>query len=68
MDEVPEDSRGYLCSAVDAGRQASQAGVGRLMLTHLQPGTDRSAARAAAAEEYHGPIDVADGGPTIDLH
>jgi ribonuclease BN (tRNA processing enzyme) len=67
VDEVPEDSRGYLCSATEAGRQASQAGVGRLVLTHLQPGTDRRAARAAAAREYRGPIDVADGGLAIDL-
>jgi ribonuclease BN (tRNA processing enzyme) len=67
VDEVPEDSRGYLCSATEAGQQASQAGVGRLVLTHLQPGTDRHAARAAAAQGYRGPIDVADGGLAIEL-
>jgi ribonuclease BN (tRNA processing enzyme) len=67
VEEVPEDSRGYLCSAAEAGRQASQAGVGRLVLTHLQPGTDRRAARAAAAHGYDGPIDVADGGLAIEL-
>lgn len=67
VDDVPEDSREFLCSAAEAGRQAAEAGAGRLVLTHLQPGTDRAAARAAAARAYHGPVDVADGGLTIDL-
>ena len=39
-DEVPEDSRRYLSSARQQGRQAAAAGAGRLLLTHLLPGTD----------------------------
>jgi ribonuclease BN (tRNA processing enzyme) len=66
-DLVPADSRPYLSSARDAGRQAEQAGAGRLMLTHLWPGTDPSAARAAAAGAYTGEISVARAGLALDL-
>jgi ribonuclease BN (tRNA processing enzyme) len=59
VDRVPEDSRPYLSSARQAGRQAAAAGAGRLMLTHLWPGTDPAAARAAATEGYHGEVSVA---------
>lgn len=62
-DQVPEDSRRYLTSARQAGRQAAEADARHLMLTHLQPGTDPQAARAAASDEYDGRTDVA----TIDL-
>jgi ribonuclease BN (tRNA processing enzyme) len=58
VDTVPDDERGLLSSARLAGRQAARAAVGRLVLTHLQPGTDPAAARAAAAAGYAGPIDV----------
>jgi ribonuclease BN (tRNA processing enzyme) len=67
VDEVPEDSRGYLCSAGEAGRQATWAGAGRLVLTHLWPGTDRDAARDAAGQGYDGDIGVAEGGLVVDL-
>jgi len=67
LDPVPEDVRGYLTSAPQAGRQAADAGVGRLLLTHLWPGTEKAAARDAAAAEYTGPIDVATAGLTLNL-
>ncbi|GAA5198980.1 MBL fold metallo-hydrolase [Rugosimonospora acidiphila] len=66
-DEVPEDSRHDLTSAADAGRQAAQAGVGRLVLTHLFPDTDPDAARAAATGAYRGDIAVAAPGLVVDL-
>jgi ribonuclease BN (tRNA processing enzyme) len=66
-DSVPEDSRGLLSSARDAGRQADEAAARSLVLTHLQPGTDRRAARAAARAEYAGPVQVARSGLTISL-
>ncbi|GAA2467026.1 MBL fold metallo-hydrolase [Winogradskya humida] len=47
-DEVPPDSQAYLTSAVQAGHQAAEAGVGQLLLTHLWPGTDPATAVAAA--------------------
>jgi ribonuclease BN (tRNA processing enzyme) len=66
-DRVPEDSRGYLSSARQAGQQAAAAGAGHLVLTHLWPGTDPSSARAAAADEYPGEIAVARPGLIVDL-
>lgn len=50
-------SSAYLTSAPEAGRQATEAGVGRLVLTHLWPGTNPDEAREAAA--FPGPVDVA---------
>jgi ribonuclease BN (tRNA processing enzyme) len=58
-DEVPEELVGSLSTAGDAGRQAAEAAVRRLVLTHLTPGTDPVAAAAAARREFGGPIDVA---------
>jgi ribonuclease BN (tRNA processing enzyme) len=59
LDEVPEEMRGYLSSARLAGRQCAAAGAGRLLLTHLQPGTDPAASVAVAGEEFAGKIEVA---------
>ncbi|MFB9675696.1 MBL fold metallo-hydrolase [Streptosporangium vulgare] len=64
---VPEGSRRNLSSARQAGRQAEEAEVRHLLLTHLQPGTDATAARAAAAAEYDGEIGIATSGLAIDL-
>ncbi len=50
---------GLLSSAHDAGRQAGEAGVGHLVLTHLWPGTDAAAATDVARTVFTGPIDVA---------
>lgn len=46
-------------TASQAGRQATRAGVARLLLTHLAPGTDPAQRIAAAATTFDGPIDVA---------
>jgi ribonuclease BN (tRNA processing enzyme) len=62
VDEVPATSRGNLSSALDAGRQAAEAGVRSLVLTHLLPGADRRVARIAARRAYGGPVSVARGG------
>ncbi|MEV6815150.1 MBL fold metallo-hydrolase [Micromonospora sp. NPDC051296] len=67
VDEVPEDSRRDLSSARQVGRQAEDAGVGQLLLTHLQPGTDPATARAAASDGYQGKVGVAISGMVIDL-
>lgn len=67
VDEVPQDLHRALTSAREAGRQAAGAGVGRLLLTHLWPGTDRAAARAAAADGYDGPVGVATADLVVDL-
>jgi ribonuclease BN (tRNA processing enzyme) len=67
IDSVPEDSRPFLSSARQAGREAARSGAGRLLLTHLMPGTDHGAARAAASAEYSGPVDVATPGLVLRL-
>lgn len=64
---VPDELVGSLSSADDAGRQAAEAGVGRLVLAHLLPGTDASQATRAAAARFAGRIDVAGPGLVVDL-
>jgi ribonuclease BN (tRNA processing enzyme) len=66
VDQVPEDSQRYLTSALQAGQLAADAGARQLMLTHLWPGTDPEAARAAASDEYDGPIGVATADVVLD--
>ena len=65
-EEMPADLRGQLSTAVDAGAHATSAGAGRLVLTHLWPGTDPARAVAAAASRYDGDISVARPGLTHD--
>jgi len=48
-----------LSSAVQAGQVAAAAGAGRLVLTHLMPGTDPGAAAGAAAAAFGGQVTVA---------
>jgi len=67
VEEVPEDSRAFLSTAVQAGRDAAQAGARHLLLTHLWPDEDPAAARAAAESEYDGELDVAAMGSVVDL-
>jgi len=64
---VPEEIVGALSSAIDVGREAAAAKVGRLVLTHLMPKTDDSDAVAAAAEHYLGLIDIAQPGFKVEI-
>jgi ribonuclease BN (tRNA processing enzyme) len=66
-DQVPPDDQPFLSSARAAGQHAAQAGVARLLLTHLWPGTSHGAARAAAAAGYHGDTGVASAGLAIEV-
>ncbi|MBE1557258.1 MBL fold metallo-hydrolase [Nonomuraea africana] len=66
-DHLPPDDAGYLTSALQAGQQAAQAGAGRLLLTHLWPGTAPEAAVAAAGRSYRDEIAVAAGGLTVEV-
>jgi ribonuclease BN (tRNA processing enzyme) len=66
-EEVPDDSAAYLTSARQAAVQATAAGVGRLVLTHLVPETDPDAAVRAAREGFGGRINVARPGLTLDV-
>jgi ribonuclease BN (tRNA processing enzyme) len=54
-------------TARQAARYAAQAGVGRLVLTHLQPWNDRDVAREEAASAFPGALDMASAGQVIDL-
>jgi ribonuclease BN (tRNA processing enzyme) len=67
VDRVPEDSRGQLSSARQAGQDAARADAGQLMLTHLMPGTDHQAARAAARAGYDGAVSVAAAGLALTV-
>ncbi|NUT35765.1 MAG: MBL fold metallo-hydrolase [Hamadaea sp.] len=66
-EKVPEDAAGMLSSALDVGRQATEAGVRGVLLTHLHPGTDPYAARAAARTGFTGGIGVATPGLAFEL-
>jgi ribonuclease BN (tRNA processing enzyme) len=66
-DHVPARSERYLSSARQAGQVAADAGAGRLVLTHLWPGTDPVTAIRAAAASYQGDIAVAVPGLTATL-
>ncbi len=67
LDPVPRDARPYLSSASVAARQAAAAGAGRLLLTHLWPGTSHAAALAEAAAEYHGDLGIANADLTVEV-
>jgi ribonuclease BN (tRNA processing enzyme) len=67
VDQTPDDSRRTLSSARQVGNQARDAGAGQLLLTHLLPGTDAMAARAAAAAGYGGEIGIATSGLRIEV-
>ncbi len=49
-------------SAREAGERCRAAGVGRMVATHLVPGSDAEAHRAEASAAYGGPVDVASPG------
>jgi ribonuclease BN (tRNA processing enzyme) len=66
-EQVPGENAAYLSSARQAGEYAAAAGAGRLLLTHLWPGTDPAAAEAAARRSYGGPLAVARMGLVADL-
>lgn len=66
-DQVPPEDARFLSSARQAGEYASRAGAGRLMLTHLWPGTLPAMALRAARETYDGEVKVATEDETVRL-
>jgi len=67
VDQVPPDDQAFLSSARAAGRHAAEAGVARLLLTHLWPGTGHDVARGAAAVGYDGDVGVARAGLVTEV-
>lgn len=64
---MPGRFAGMLSTARQAGKDATRAGVGQLMVTHLWPGTPPEQAVAAAQAGYAGPVSVAGPGVTVDV-
>lgn len=56
-----------LLTAVEAGSWAQRAGARRLLLTHLWPGIEPTAAADRARQVFSGPVEVATQGLVIDL-
>jgi ribonuclease BN (tRNA processing enzyme) len=54
-------------TARQAAAYANKAGVGKLVLTHLVPGNSADDARAEAASEFKGDLDIAVAGQVISL-
>jgi ribonuclease BN (tRNA processing enzyme) len=65
--ELPASDAPYLSTARQAGEHAARADAGRLVLTHLWPGTDPSAAHTAARRAYSADVDIATPGLIIEL-
>ncbi len=58
---------GIHLTAAAAGRVATEAGVRRLLLTHIAGNLDREVSRREAAATYDGPIELAVDGLTVDV-
>jgi len=56
---------GVHCSAREAGEAARRAGARRLVLTHLEPGSDPAAFEAEAAAAYGAPVHAARPGDVL---
>lgn len=65
VDEVDEEDKGGLSSASISGWVASRAAVGKLILVHIWPGTDRNDLLTSARKEFSSPIEVAEPGKVV---
>lgn len=58
-DGTAKNPAGMHLSGAEAGQAAAEAGVGRLVLTHIPPWGDANAAKESAAQFYSGHIEIA---------
>jgi ribonuclease BN (tRNA processing enzyme) len=64
---LPAGNAPFLSTARQAGEHAARAGVARLMLTHLWPGSDPNTALIVAGHAYAGALGVALPGVVVEL-
>ena len=62
-----ENPRDLHMTGREAGQTASDAGAGRLVITHVPPWHSAETAASEAAEVFSGPIDVATAGMSLDV-
>jgi ribonuclease BN (tRNA processing enzyme) len=65
--DAPDRPLGVHLSGRQAGVLAGRAGVGRLLLTHIAPWTDRAAVLAEAKAEFSGPTGLVEQGAVYDV-
>ena len=65
--DAPDRPGGLHLSGREAGEHAAQAGVGRLLLTHLMPWADGDAVLAEARTAYDGPAEVVRCGAAYEI-
>jgi len=63
-----DDLLPFHMSARQAATHAREAGVGRLILTHIWPTLDRRVSLEQAGEEWEGPIALATEGMQLEVH
>ena len=66
--DAPERPKHLHLSGADAGRVATRAGVGELLLTHIPPWTSREDVISEAKAEFDGPVHAVVPGEVIDIH
>jgi ribonuclease BN (tRNA processing enzyme) len=64
---LPASNAPFLSTARQAGEHAARAGVARLMLTHLWPGSDPNTALTVAGHAYAGALGIALPGVVVEL-
>lgn len=63
----PDPGQAVHMSGEEAGRLAREAGVGRLVLTHISDELDTERSREAAAAAFDGPVEVAREGASYEV-
>ncbi|NLG55504.1 MAG: MBL fold metallo-hydrolase [Rhodococcus sp.] len=65
--DSPDRPEGVHLSGTEAGRLASLAGVGELLLTHIPPWTSKEAVVAEAQAEFSGPVRAVTAGGIYEI-